>query len=132
MKIVLDCNVFIGAAITKNVCWKTFHEVIGWHESFLSDEIVEEYEMTIQKPKFKKHIHKLREYLEIWKKLSIRVEPVKVGIHLKDHKDVKYLAVAFSAKADILITGDLAHFPEPFYGTVRILRPHEFLSLCGK
>lgn len=131
MKVVLDCNVFIGAAIKKNVCWKAFYEVIGWHESFLSDEIINEYEKTMRKLKFKKHAHKMVEYLEILKKFSVRVTPVKTDIQLRDPKDEKYLAAAFAAKADVIITGD-KDFALSQYGDVKILDPGQFMELVGK
>jgi predicted nucleic acid-binding protein len=40
-----------------------------------------------------------------------------------------YLDAAVSSMADIIITGNKKHFPEPEYAGTKILSPREFLEL---
>jgi putative PIN family toxin of toxin-antitoxin system len=133
MKIVLDCNVIIGAGLKPGgTCYRVIREILLNHRCIVSREILEEYRITINKPKLRKHRESIEMIADRLEKVAEEVAGAVNPFKLADTDDEIYLAAAVSAKADILITGDLAHFPEPFYGTVRILRPHEFLSLYGK
>ncbi len=53
-------------------------------------------------------------------------------VHVRDPKDDMVLACALAAGADVIVTGDadlLALDGDPALGTLRILRPAEFLAL---
>jgi hypothetical protein len=48
------------------------------------------------------------------------------GLH--DPDDEIYLATALAGRAEVLITGNIRHFPRPRYGSIAILRAGAFLS----
>lgn len=52
MRIVIDCNVLVSAALTDGVCRLAIAEAIGNHEIFLSEEILDEYREVADRPKF--------------------------------------------------------------------------------
>lgn len=133
MKVVLDCNVIIGAGCKPGgKCYRVIREILLNHRCIVSKEILEEYRITINKPKLRKHRESIEMIADRLEKVAEEVTAGAIPFKLADADDEIYLATAITAKADILLTGDLAHFPDPYYGTVRILRPHEFLSLYGK
>jgi putative PIN family toxin of toxin-antitoxin system len=133
MRLVLDCNVIIGAGLKSGgTCYLAIREVLLNHQCFVSEKILAEYRATINKPKFRKDKEALAIILNNIIKIAEEVTAGASPFKLADSDDEIYLATAITAKADILLTGDLTHFPEPYYETVRILRPHEFLSLYGK
>jgi putative PIN family toxin of toxin-antitoxin system len=133
MKVVLDCNVIIGAGLKPGgTCYQVIRETLLNHRCIVSKEILEEYRITINKPKLRKHRESIEMIANRLEKVAEEVTGAVSPFKLADSDDEIYLEAAISAQADILITGDLAHFSEPYYGTIRILRPHEFLSLYGK
>lgn len=133
MKIVLDCNVIIGAGLKPGgTCYRVIREVLLNHRCIASKEILAEYRITVNKPRLRKHRESIEMIADRLEKVAEEVTGAVNPFKLADPDDEIYLEAAISAQADILITGDLAHFPNPYYGTIRILRPHEFLSLYGK
>lgn len=60
------------------------------------------------------------------------VEPAECSFGLNDPDDEIYLATAFAAQAEVLITGNIRHFPAPRYGSIEILRPAGFLGRYGR
>jgi putative PIN family toxin of toxin-antitoxin system len=133
MRIILDCNVIIGAGCKRGgICHQANREVLLNHQCFVSEEILAEYRATINKPKFRAQKEALGIIVDHIAKIAEEITADESPFKLADPDDEIYLASASAAKADILITGDLAHFPESCYGSVRILRPHDFLSLYGK
>jgi predicted nucleic acid-binding protein len=50
---------------------------------------------------------------------------------LLDPDDEPFLQVAAAAKAEYLVTGNLAYFPENLRGNVRVVSPAEFVTILG-
>lgn len=130
MKIILDCNVLIGAGTKPGgVCHQVVREILLNHQVFVCREILDEYNATLNKTRLRKHKEAIKIILGRILCVAESVKPVERPFKLIDPDDEIYLAAAVTAEADILITGDEAHFPEPRYGVIRVLRPHEFLSM---
>ena len=65
-------------------------------------------------------------------KVALLVEPSREGsFGLTDPDDEVYLATALAGRADVLITGNIRHFPAPRYGQIAILGPADFLARYG-
>jgi putative PIN family toxin of toxin-antitoxin system len=130
MKIVIDCNVLISASVNDGTCRQVFRKAVSGHQIFLSQHIVDEYLETITKLKFKKETAE-----EFYKLISALftaaeiIEPLSCNVRLLDKEDEIYLAVALTARADALITGDKKHFPFDDHEGVKILSPRAFLEL---
>ncbi|MEO5359816.1 MAG: putative toxin-antitoxin system toxin component, PIN family [Nitrospirota bacterium] len=110
MKIVLDCNVLISASVNDGTCRQVFRKAIEGHQLFFSQQIADEYLETITKLKFKKET--AEEFYKLVSTLFANanvIEPLPCNVQLLDKDDEIYLAVALTAKADVLITGDKKH-----------------------
>jgi predicted nucleic acid-binding protein len=69
---------------------------------------------------------------DLVERVAMLVEaPLDHRFALDDPDDEVYLATALAGRAEILITGDLRHFPERHYGPIGILSPAEFLAWHG-
>jgi predicted nucleic acid-binding protein len=61
--------------------------------------------------------------------VALHVEPRPgTSFGLSDPDDEIYLATALAGRADVLITGNIRHFPAPRYGPIAILGPADFLA----
>ena len=129
MRVVVDCNVLIGAGWNPGVCRATIEEVILNHTCLTSPDIIKEYLRVINYAKFnhiKKTLHILcQKFLDI----AILVEPSSSPNKLPDSSDEVYLATALSAGADVIITGNKKHFTAESCGKIKVLTPAEFLEM---
>jgi uncharacterized protein len=108
MKVVIDTNVLVSAVLKGRKPGEII-EFIGENESIewlVSPEIVEEYREVLNRPKLKLTDATRREWLE---KIERLFRPIGVSRDVdfpRDRKDAKFLALALTAGADFLITGD--------------------------
>ncbi len=131
MRIVIDCNVLVSAAISSGgACRQVLDRVIRFHEWYFSKQTLEEYVAVSRYAHLRKYRRKLDAIRDSMLKTGIEIE-VRSGDPdlLPDPDDVIYLDIAFAVKADLLITGNRKHFPQYTYRGVRILSPREFLDL---
>lgn len=130
MKIVLDCNIIISAAITDGTCRLVLKEAVAKHQIYISEEIIFEIKEVSQRPKFKKFYQNIIEILAV---LFSHCDLIKIketfNHNLPDKSDEIYLETALAAKCDYLITGNLKDFPEKKYGKTQIVTAKEFLNL---
>lgn len=129
MRVVVDCNVIISAGLNAGICREVIFEMVRFHETIFSTDILQEYVRVSGREKFRDSRSDLTEQIQLLLWNAILVHPVPCNISLPDNKDVMYLDAAISAQADIIITGNKRHFPEEEYRGVRILSPREFLDL---
>lgn len=130
MKIVLDCNVIISAAITDGTCRQALKEVILKHQSYVCEEIMLEINQVSKRPKFKKFYPTIIELLEMFFGNCEMVKIKKTFSHdLPDKDDEIYLEAALTAQCDYLITGNIKDFPKKKYDQVKIVTAKEFLNL---
>lgn len=129
MKIVLDCNVIISAAITDGTCRRVVKEAIINHDIYVCEEILVEIQTVAQRPKFKNYYTILFELLEL-----VLSEANLVKIHkipspkLLDKNDEPYVKTALAADCDYLITGNSKDFSKQ-YGKTKVVSAKEFLNL---
>jgi uncharacterized protein len=129
MRLVLDCNVLVAATWSAGTCRRVFFEIIENHTLLVSAEILGEYVRVIAYPKFDKIRSSLKKNHSTLLKTSILMPSLKSPFKLPDSADEIYLDLAYTAKAEAIITGNHKHFPETNYGGVKILSPRNFLNL---
>ena len=130
-RVVLDTNVLISAALSPN---GKPRRVLDWVAEYgvilSSDETLAELEISIQRPKFDPYVEadERDDYIE-W--LNARTHAVEIGEQIqacRDPDDDKFLELALSGNADVIVSGDddllVLH---PFRGTP-ILSPDAFLE----
>ncbi len=129
MRIVLDCNVVIAAAISRGTCFAVVRKVLLHHQCVLSPEILEEYTRVKEQPKFTAYRGRLDALIRALRESGHAVPSSDCPFTLPDPFDEPYLAAALSAQADLLVTGNNKHFPDRDYGNVRICSPREFMEM---
>lgn len=129
MRLVIDCNVFVSAALGSNACQQVIEKAVLCCDIFYSNDILREISDTFLKPKLSHTKTEGRILLEKLEAIGIRVDPQPCHVRLPDPDDKIYLAVALHAKADALITGNTKHFPQNKCRNIRILTPRDFLNI---
>jgi uncharacterized protein len=128
MRIVIDCNVFVSAALGGKVCQQVIEKAFLECDIFYSNEILHEIQETFLKAKLKHAKPEGQSLLELIKAAGISIAPQPCPVQLPDSDDEIYLAVALGAEADAIITGNKKHFPEKKCRDIRIITPRQFLS----
>ena len=132
MRVVLDCNVIVAAARTDGICRSVLLKVVRDHEVILSAPIIREYRSVGARPKHKPYHRTMITIADRLERVALLVKPLPgSSFGLSDPDDEVYLATALAGQADVLITGDLRHFPSSRYGPIVILRPADFLARHG-
>ncbi len=101
----------------------------------MSEAILAEYRDVAGRPKFpsivRERLHALIE--EIAARAMFVPAPMIPDLpSLPDKDDVIYVIVAISSDADVIVTGNLAHFLEPSYGRALVVSAREFLDMTGE
>ena len=128
MRIVIDCNVFVSAALGGKVCQQVIEKTFLECDIFYSNAILQEIQDSFLKAKLKHAKAEGQSLLKMIKAAGLSVAPQPCPVRLPDSDDEIYLAVAFCAKADALITGNIKHFPQKKCGNIRVLTPRQFLN----
>jgi putative PIN family toxin of toxin-antitoxin system len=97
----------------------------------VDDRIIREYRLVLARPKFSFDPEDLAQYWEIipyQRHLSTIPETV---LEAAEPEDTKFLELANATPDQILVTGNLKHFPRKGRGSVRVLRPAEALEILA-
>ncbi|TGK76980.1 putative toxin-antitoxin system toxin component, PIN family [Leptospira kanakyensis] len=108
-KVLLDTNIYISAILFNGKPKLVLQDLID--EAFvgyISNEILDEIEETLAKPKFNLPNDFIQFTIEEIRNATtiIKNKPLKDYLNLRDRDDFHILETAFSAKVDFLITGD--------------------------
>jgi putative PIN family toxin of toxin-antitoxin system len=130
--IVLDSNVIVSAILKPNsIAANALEIAIENFDVVASRESLDELLTVLKRSKFDKYISHddrmddLRDYINITKKIPVVLEVVDC----KDPKDNKFLALAVTANARLLVSGDKKDLisMSPFRG-VKIISIREFIE----
>ena len=133
MRIVLDANIFISSffwggnprAVLKRA-------IAGLDELFITNEILNEIENVIRRPKFhagKKEIEFfIKSIEEIGEKIIIEKRTIKAS---RDISDNKYIDCGMAADVDYIISGDVHLLEIKEYGKIKIVTAKEYLNIIG-
>ena len=138
MRVVIDVNVWVSVFLWGGVPGQILKLVQqGTIASYISDELLLELKTTLDRPKFQTQLQKRNQIPDhlcaIAQQISNRVELSEISIpQLRDQNDVKILATAIVAEAQVLITGDLDLLVLNPFGSVEIISPIDFqTNYCG-
>ena len=132
MLVVLDCNVLVSAGLTDGTCRSVLYEVAGHHRCVLSEEIAKEYREVTARPKFASLEPIYYQLISLLETVSMYVDSTASSFSLPDSDDEMYLSAALEAVADVLVTGNKAHFPEEKYENTSIVTPRQFLDRVSR
>ena len=135
LKVVIDTNVLVSALVKPGSGPEIIISLALSGEIILclSDPIFVEYEEVLKRGKFSKlNQSKVKELLLRIRSQAQWVEPkTRLEVTLVDPEDNKFLECAMEAGADLLITGNVKHFPKK-HKDMRIVSPAQFLSYIVK
>ena len=129
MKVILDCNVLIAAALKDGICRAVVFYAIQHSNLFLSESIILEYLLVARRKKFERYQYFLEKLIILFSDVATMIEPKDFIIKLPDPSDVKYINLALHTNAQYLITGNKKDFPENTYGITQIISPRDFRAL---
>jgi len=101
----------------------------GFVGLLLTDEILEEYEEVLTRPKFSFSQKRVKRFLKRLRERGKVIKPTTTVAVLKDPSDNKFLECALSGRADYFVTGNTRHFPFRTFRSVRIVSPREFWEI---
>ncbi len=135
IKLVLDTNTLISGFFWEGNEAELIRKIENNKaQLFISNEIIDEVESVIKRPKFRLVLEKTSQTPEqiISKIISLShfVTGPKVKDTIKDDpSDEKFISCAVNAKADYIISGDNHLLNIKNYNSIKIIRTYEILEL---
>ncbi|MCW7494806.1 putative toxin-antitoxin system toxin component, PIN family [Leptospira sp. 2 VSF19] len=132
LKVLLDTNIYISAILFNGKPKLVLQDLID--EAFvgyISNEILDEIEETLTKPKFKLPKDFIQFTIEEIRNVTaiIKNKPLKDYLNLRDRDDFHILETAFSANVDFIITGDKDLLTLEKIKSLKIITPDEYLKI---
>ena len=126
---VIDTNVLVSALLSrfKNTSTVQLLQllILGDITPIYNDEILNEYQDVLTRPKFGFPNIIIDETLEVIKRYGINSSRKESNEQLPDPKDIVFYEVALSVDDSYLVTGNTKHFPKkPF-----VVTPAEMLQI---
>jgi putative PIN family toxin of toxin-antitoxin system len=120
---VLDTNVIVSAALTAGgTCDQVLRAAIAGRVTLAwSAPILAEYREVLLRPKFKLSSNAVSALLAAFDPAN--QVPVGVASALPDSDDEVFLAAALVTTDQVLVTGNIAHFPAKLCRPVKVLTP---------
>ena len=132
MKVVLDTNVVVSAALTAGgTCARILDLAAdGAFDLCADDRILDEYEAVLHRPELGIRPEDAAVVLDWIRSIAEQVAAVPLTAALPDPGDLPFLEVAAAGGA-VLVTGNLRHFPKRACRGNTALSPRDFLDLLG-
>jgi putative PIN family toxin of toxin-antitoxin system len=127
MRVVVDCNVLVSAAMSPSTCRQALAEIGRFHTLLYCRETLQELLEVANYPRIQPYFPRVKKIAGAMLRLGVEVRPSEEPIDLPDPDDAVYLQTALAGQADILVTGNRRHFPFAEYRGIR--KPREFLAL---
>jgi len=134
MRVLIDCNILVSAAISGGVCLRAIAEAMENHAIVMSEDILAEYRRVVEYPKFSSHIksrmHILIEEIALHSEFMVIPDNLPPTEEIEDEDDLIYVIAAHVGEADAIITGNTSHFTKPVYGRAMVVSAREFINMC--
>ena len=126
---VIDTNVIVSALLSRNHDSATVKVLDYLYDRVIvpvyNNEIIEEYEAVLRRPKFNFSEETVRAVIEAIMEGGIDSRRIGSNEHLPDPKDIVFYEVALANEDSFLVTGNIKHFPQkPF-----VVTPAEMLQI---
>ncbi|MEK7415594.1 MAG: PIN domain-containing protein [Planctomycetota bacterium] len=133
MRVVVDTNVLVSSQLTPH---GPASVVVGLGlaralQPLVDSRMLDEHEELLRRPEFGFSPADIDAFLERWKQVAVMVTaaPIPGGVKgLPVPDDVAFLEVAFSGKAEVLVTSNLKHFPERSRHGIAVVTPMVFVT----
>ncbi len=127
--VVLDTNVVVSAHLNSNGLERFVLDLALNRKLSLyySDNIFDEYEGVLRRPRFRISLAKISESLALIRNVGNHVTPKRRLQIAHDPGDDMFLECADEARAEYLVTGNKRHFPATWKST-RIVNARELIE----
>lgn len=129
--IVVDTNVLISALLFKgSTAAKALDKALNNYSVVQSEDTLRELAITVRRKKFDayKSIIEREQFLLIFSRASTLIHTTHTVADCRDPKDNKFLELALSAGAQVIVTGDDDLLSIHPYCGVQIMKPKPFLE----
>ena len=132
MRIVLDTNVLVAGLLSPHGPCATIVRMVSSGELTLclDARIVSEYREVLRRPKFGFDEDRVAALLEQLEHQGEITAAGPLATRLPDSDDEMFLEIAVSARSQVLVTGNLVHFPPHLREGMEVLSPAEFVAFC--
>jgi putative PIN family toxin of toxin-antitoxin system len=133
MRVILDCNIVVSAALRSMTCIRVIDCVLDGHTLLLTADILSEYRRVAGYKKFSAPVR--AKMLAIIGRAGDSAEVITTTElppdieSIADEDDVIYVVAAHVGRADVLVTGNHRDFTAARYGGARVVSAAEFLTL---
>lgn len=133
IRLVLDTNIVISSILTRGLPYFIVQLVFKKKvELVLSPILLEEYTLTIRRPKFKKVQRAGHNIIKELGNLATMVHPEeKIDYIQADLSDNRVLECAVVGDAQYIVTGNKKHFSFSQFKGVKIVNPEGFIAAFG-
>lgn len=130
-RVVFDTSTLVSAALrVDSVPSLAFRKALAGCELCASDETLRELEAVLSRPKFDRYLDRDERaaFVELYKTCITSCEVHEVVDDCRDPRDNKFLALAISCTASVLVTSDRDLLDLHPYREVAIMSPADFLG----
>ena len=133
MNVVLDTNVLVSGLISPFGPAADIMRLLaaGAIRACYDPRILGEYREVLARPAFGFAPEPIEALLDQIRADGLLVTARPLATHLPDPDDEVFLAVAITAGATCLVTGNLRHFPEESRQGLSVVFPRRFLDVYG-
>ena len=134
MKIVLDANIFVSSFFWGGNPRLVLERVIsGKDELFITNEILDEIESVLGRPKFHTDKEKVSYFINAIEEIGNKIVPQRrVNNGSRDKADNKYIECGISADIDYIISGDIHLLELNQYENIKIVTAKDYLEIVDK
>jgi putative PIN family toxin of toxin-antitoxin system len=132
LRLVLDTNIVISAALKPEGLQRTvlILALTKPAKLYVSPSILREYRDVLARPKLQIRKGLQQQFLQLIDKRSRHVTPTSHFQITSDPDDNKFVECAEVARADYLVTGNIADFPH-YWKRTKIIMSREFLAIVA-
>lgn len=130
-RVVVDTNVMLSAALSPDgTAARLLERLMQGSRLVFSRDTFDEFEIRLWRQKFDPYLspERRRDVLKNAGFQALWLEPIQVVRYSRDRDDDKFIALALTAKASRLITGDVDLLGLDPLGELRILTPRAALD----
>jgi len=134
MKLVLDANIFISSFFWGGNPRTVLERAIKkTDELFITNEILDEIEGVIKRPKFHAGRNEVEYYIKAIEEIANKLVPEKkLRKGSRDKTDNKYIECGIAGDVDYIISGDVHLLEIKKYKNIKIVTAKEYLEIISK
>ena len=130
-RVVLDTSTLVSVVLRpESTPRRAFQRVLARHEICVSGETVDELAEVLSRSKFDRYLERAERtaFVELYRRHSLLHQVIQAVDDCRDPKDNKFLALALSCAADVIVASDNDLLVMHPYRGLPVLTPAAFLD----